>query len=343
MKKLGAQIVFATFLVMLSTAVITVTVILLLQFLGALPQVKYPAIVWPVIALAICVAVGTGINALLTRWYFRPMKQLIEATRRVAKGDFTVRVEEINGVRNELEELTKSFNVMAEELGSTELFRRDFINSFSHEFRTPMVSIRGFARQLKKSDITEEQRGEYADIIINEADRLTNMASNILTLTRVENQQIITDRQTFRLDEQLRSCVLLLQKEWEAKDISLDINLEETEYTSNEEMLSQVWLNILSNAIKFSKSGGEIRIYCESSPEGVRVEIEDHGIGMNEETRRHAFERFYQGAGSRATAGSGLGLSIAKRIVELNGGEINLESELNRGTLFIVTLPVQQA
>lgn len=120
------------------------------------------------------------------------------------QGDFSVRVEEIKGVRNELEELTKSFNMMAEELGSTELFRRDFINSFSHEFRTPMVSIRGFARQLKKSDITEAQRQEYADIIISEADRLTNMASNILTLTRVENQQIVTDKTTFRLDEQLR-------------------------------------------------------------------------------------------------------------------------------------------
>lgn len=341
MKKLGAQMVFATFLVMLSTAALTVTVMLLLEFLGALPEVKYPAIVWPVVALAICVAVGTGINALLTRWYFRPMKQIIQAVRRVAKGDFSVRVEEIKGVRNELEELTKSFNMMAEELGSTELFRRDFINSFSHEFRTPMVSIRGFARQLKKSDITEAQRQEYADIIINEADRLTNMASNILTLTRVENQQIVTDKTTFRLDEQLRTCILLLEKEWEAKNISLDIDLDEVEYTSNEEMLSQVWLNILGNAIKFSKDGGVVRIYCAMHGGSVRVEIEDHGVGMSEETRQHAFERFYQGAGSRAIAGNGLGLSIAKRIVELCGGEINITSELNRGTLFIITLPTE--
>lgn len=212
MKKLGAQMVFTTFLVMLSTAALTITIMLLLEFLGTLPKMKYPAVVWPVIALGICVAVGTSINTLLTQWYFRPMKQIIGAVRRVAKGDFSVRVEEIKGVRNELEELTKSFNMMAEELGSTELFRRDFINSFSHEFRTPMVSIRGFARQLKKSDITEAQRQEYADIIISEADRLTNMASNILTLTRVENQQIVTDKTTFHLDEQLRTYILLLEK-----------------------------------------------------------------------------------------------------------------------------------
>ena len=201
--------------------------------------------------------------------------------------------------------------------------------------------MRGFARQLKKSDITEAQRQEYADIIINEADRLTNMASNILTLTRVENQQIVTDKTTFRLDEQLRTCILLLEKEWEARNISLDIDLDEVEYTSNEEMLSQVWLNILGNAIKFSKDGGEVRIYCAKHGSSVRVEIEDYGVGMSEETRQHAFERFYQGAGSRATAGNGLGLSIAKRIVELCGGEINITSELNRGTLFIITLPTE--
>ena len=341
MKKLGAQMVFATFLVMLSTAALTVTVMLLLEFLGALPEVKYPAIIWPMVALGVCVVVGTGISALLTRWYFKPMKQLINATRSIAKGDFTVRVEE-SSVNNELGELMKSFNVMAEELGSTELFRRDFINSFSHEFRTPIVSIRGFARQLKKSDLTDEQRSEYTDIIINESDRLTNMASNILTLTRLENQQIITDISTFRLDEQIRACILLLEKEWNKKNINLDIELEEVQFTSNEEMLAQVWLNLFSNAIKFSREGGDIRVYCGRMGKNVRVEIEDHGVGMDAETKKHIFEQFYQGAGSRATAGNGLGLTIAKRIVELAGGEINVESEINRGALFIVTLPSQR-
>ena len=341
MKKLGAQMMIATFTVMLATAVLTVIVLLLLVFLDALPEVKYPAIIWPMVALGVCVVVGTGISALLTRWYFKPMKQLINATRSIAKGDFSVRVEE-SSVNNELGELMKSFNVMAEELGSTELFRRDFINSFSHEFRTPIVSIRGFARQLKKSDLTDEQRSEYTDIIINESDRLTNMASNILTLTRLENQQIITDISTFRLDEQIRACILLLEKEWNKKNINLDIELEEVQFTSNEEMLAQVWLNLFSNAIKFSREGGDIRVYCGRMGKNVRVEIEDHGVGMDTETKKHIFEQFYQGAGSRATAGNGLGLTIAKRIVELAGGEINVESEINRGALFIVTLPSQR-
>ena len=341
MKKLGAQMMIATFTVMLATAVLTVIVLLLLVFLDALPGVKYPAIIWPMVALGVCVVVGTGISALLTRWYFKPMKQLINATRSIAKGDFSVRVEE-SSVNNELGELMKSFNVMAEELGSTELFRRDFINSFSHEFRTPIVSIRGFARQLKKSHLTDEQRSEYTDIIINESDRLTNMASNILTLTRLENQQIITDISTFRLDEQIRACILLLEKEWNKKNINLDIELEEVQFTSNEEMLAQVWLNLFSNAIKFSREGGDIRVYCGRMGKNVRVEIEDHGVGMDAETKKHIFEQFYQGAGSRATAGNGLGLTIAKRIVELAGGEINVESEINRGALFIVALPSQR-
>ena len=341
MKKLGAQMVFATFLVMLSTAALTVTVMLLLEFLGALPEVKYPAVVWPVVALAICVAVGTGINALLTRWYFRPMKQIIGAVRRVAKGDFSVRVEEIKGVRNELEELTKSFNMMAEELGSTELFRRDFINSFSHEFRTPMVSIRGFARQLKKSDITEAQRQEYADIIINEADRLTNMASNILTLTRVENQQIVTDKTTFRLDEQLRSCILLLEKQWEQKHLELVIDLAEVTCYGNAEMLSQAWVNLINNAIKFTPEGGTIGISLVAVDDTATVQVSDTGIGMDRETQQHIFEKFYQGDKSHHGEGNGLGLAMVKRIIALSRGKITVDSVKGKGTTFTVQLPVK--
>ena len=339
MKKLGAQMVFATFLVMLSTAALTVTVMLLLEFLGALPEVKYPAVVWPVIALGICVAVGTGINALLTRWYFRPMKQIIGAVRRVAKGDFSVRVEEIKGVRNELEELTKSFNMMAEELGSTELFRRDFINSFSHEFRTPMVSIRGFARQLKKSDITEAQRQEYADIIISEADRLTNMASNILTLTRVENQQIVTDKTTFRLDEQLRRAILLLERKWTQKQIDWDVDMDEATYTGNESLMLHVWVNLLDNAIKFDPVGGEIRLrlHCESTC--IRITVSDNGPGIPKDQQSAIFERFYQADGSHKSEGNGLGLALARRIVRMCGGEISVSSEPGKGSCFTVELP----
>ena len=163
------------------------------------------------------------------------------------------------------------------------------------------------------------------------------MASNILTLTRLENQQIITDISTFRLDEQIRACILLLEKEWNKKNINLDIELEEVQFTSNEEMLAQVWLNLFSNAIKFSREGGDIRVYCGRMGKNVRVEIEDHGVGMDAETKKHIFEQFYQGAGSRATAGNGLGLTIAKRIVELAGGEINVESEINRVCAWIIS------
>ncbi len=338
MKKLNAQVIFAIFIVMLAAAVLTGVTMLVMVWLNLLPDVKNPVLVWSIVTMVVCILLGTSVSALLTRWYFKPIKALIHATRRIAKGDFTVRVEEA-GVKNELVELMKSFNTMAEELGGIELFRRDFINSFSHEFKTPIVSIRGFARQLQKNDLTPELRREYTDIIISEADRLTNMASNILTLTKFENQQIITDVTDYRLDEQIRSCILLLEKHWIRKEVSFDLDLEETIFRSNEEMMAQVWLNLLSNAVKFSRDGGEVRVYCHSAGGQVRIEVEDHGLGMNEETRSHIFEQFYQGAGSRSTEGNGLGLTIVRRIIELARGEIDVQSEPNRGALFIVTLP----
>ncbi len=141
---------------------------------------------------------------------------------------------------------------MAQELGGIEMFRENFINSFSHEFKTPIVSIQGFAKQLKKENLSEEKKQEYIDIIISESKRLTNLSSNILMLSKLENQQIITDKTSFSLDEQIRNCILLLEKQWTAKDISFDIDMQEIQYTTNAEMLSQVWVNIIGNAIKFS-------------------------------------------------------------------------------------------
>lgn len=334
-----AQAVVFVFIIMLLAAVLAGVMIAILVGFDLLPEVPYPALVWSIAALIVCTAIGTGLSALLGRWFLRPVNQLIKATRSVGKGDFSVRVDE-NGVKSELADLMKSFNKMAEELGSLELFRRDFINTFSHEFKTPIVSIRGFARQLRHADLTDEQRREYTDIIISEADRLTNMSSNILTLTRFENQQIVTDTEDIQLDEQLRSCILLLEKDWMKKNISFDLELDSVHFHSNQEMLSQIWLNLIGNAIKFSHEGGEVRVSCKKvGGRGVRVTVADDGIGMDEETQRHVFEQFYQGASSRSTAGNGLGLTITKRIVELMHGDISLKSEKDRGSVFSVFLP----
>ena len=267
-----------------------------------------------------------------------PVREVKKAMHRVEKGDFSQRLE-VTGFNGEIDELIESYNKMAQELGGIEMFRENFINSFSHEFKTPIVSIQGFAKQLKKENLSEEKKQEYIDIIISESKRLTNLSSNILMLSKLENQQIITDKTSFSLDEQIRNCILLLEKQWTAKDISFDIDMQEIQYTTNAEMLSQVWVNIIGNAIKFSPEGSSIRIKLFKEGDVITAEITDRGIGMDQQTISHIFERFYQGDRAHASEGNGLGLPLVKRIVELCNGNIRVESQYGKGTNFIVTLP----
>ena len=267
-----------------------------------------------------------------------PVREVKKAMHRVEKGDFSQRLE-VTGFNGEIDELIESYNKMAQELGGIEMFRENFINSFSHEFKTPIVSIQGFAKQLKKENLSEEKKQEYIDIIISESKRLTNLSSNILMLSKLENQQIITDKTSFSLDEQIRNCILLLEKQWTAKDISFDIDMQEIQYTTNAEMLSQVWVNIIGNAIKFSPEGSSIRVKLFKEGDVITAEITDRGIGMDQQTISHIFERFYQGDRAHASEGNGLGLPLVKRIVELCNGNIRVESQYGKGTNFIVTLP----
>ena len=292
------------------------------------------------LTLAASIIIGTFLSFLIGRNFLSPIKEMISATKKIADGDFSVRVSETKFPK-EMNLLSRSFNTMADELGSTEMFRNDFINNFSHEFKTPIVSISGFAKQLKKPDITDEERTEYADIIIAESRRLTTMASNILLLTKYENQQIVTDKTEFYLDEQIRKCILYLEKEWSAKNIDFDLGLEEIKYNFNEDMLSHVWMNIINNAIKFSPENGTITVKCINDISDVMVIISDEGIGMDDETRRHIFDKFYQGDTSHTAQGNGLGLSLAKRVVDLCGGKISVKSRPGAGTTFSVRLPKQ--
>ena len=231
---------------------------------------------------------------------------------------------------------------MAEELSGIEMFRTDFINNFSHEFKTPIVSIRGFARQLEREDLTEEQRREYTRIIAAESERLANMSANVLLLTKLENQQIVTDRARYRLDEQIRGCILLLEKQWEEKELELVLDLDELEYEGNEEMMSHVWVNLLGNAIKFSPPGGALEVSCMQVQSFIVARVTDHGEGMDAETRERVFEKFFQGDTAHATVGNGLGLSLVKRIVDLCRGKVTVQSAPGQGTTFAVYLPIEE-
>lgn len=267
------------------------------------------------------------------------MRILTEATRKVAKGDFSVRVPEIeDDDENEVAEFLRSFNKMAQELSSIEMFRNDFINNFSHEFKTPMVSIRGFAKQLQKGGLDEQQQKEYIGIIVSESERLINLSSNILLLTRYENQQIISDKAVYSLDEQIRQCILIFEKEWSAKGIEFDLDLDRTDFYGSREIMSDLWINIIGNAVKFSYDGGRIDIRCTHSGDNIRVTVRDHGCGMDKETLDYIFEKFYQGDKNHAARGNGLGLALVKRIAELCGGYITVSSEPGKGTEFSVNL-----
>jgi signal transduction histidine kinase len=225
-------------------------------------------------------------------------------------------------------------------LDGIELFRNDFVNNFSHEFKTPLSTIRGFARELKNPDLTDEERAEYIEIIISSCDRLTEMSSSVLLLSKLENQQFITGRVPCDLAEQLRDSILMLEQLWEKKNIELRLELDEITYSCDPESLSHVWQNLLSNAIKYCpENGGVIEISCSESDNIITISIADNGIGMDDDTISHIFEKFYQGDTSHKAEGNGLGLALAARIVKLYGGRIEVDSKLGIGSCFRVLLP----
>ena len=334
----NALLITYLLMILLMSGILTGTSYMVMFFMGFLPGFLLSHVGSPLGIIAMTIVFTLMISVQVGKSKLRPINDLIRAMSRVSEGDFSVRVEE-EDAPGEMGDLVHSFNEMARELGGIEMFRKDFINNFSHEFKTPIVSIRGFAKQLERDDLTDEQRREYTSIIVSESERLANMASNILLLTKLENQQIVTDREEYRLDEQLRKCILLLEKNWSAKEIELSLNMDEVTYVGNEEMMSHVWVNLIGNAVKFSPQGGLLEIICARMGNGVIATIRDHGEGMDEDTQKRIFEKFYQGDSAHATEGNGLGLSLVKRIVDLCNGQVVVDSHPGAGTAFTVTLP----
>ena len=290
------------------------------------------------VLLIISVVVGTVVSFMISRFPLKPLRRVIDATNRLAAGDFSVRLH-LPGP-NSFTDLANSFNRMAEELGSIELLRSDFVDNFSHEFKTPIVSIKGFAEELKHDDLTPEQREEYLDIIIHESSRLSQLATTVLNLSRVEKQTILASRTRFDLTEQVRRCVLLFESKWELRRLNLNVELDEVTLEGDEELLSQVWLNLIDNAVKFTPEGGCVDIRLQKKEHSAVFVIQDDGYGISQEAQRHIFDKFYQGDISHAASGNGLGLSIARRVVTLHGGDIRCQSEEGAGTEFTVELPL---
>lgn len=317
---------------------------MLLVFLGAFALYRFgfidadrPVGIVLIMFALISLLVGVALSAIFSRFPLAPLRELMEATDRIADGDYNARINLKSPA--ELKRLSDKFNHMAEEIASVELLRSDFINNFSHEFKTPIASIQGFAEMLELEDLTEEEQTEYIHTIIEEASRLTALATNILNLSKVEQQSILTDQNRFNVTEQLRQVIALLDKKWSDKGIVIAFDCGEVFYTGNEELLKQVWINLIDNAIKFSPQGEEIDVIIRESGQFLAVSFANRGEPIPASALTHIFDKFYQADISHATQGNGLGLAIAQKIAKLHGGTITVPRSDAEGTVFEVVLP----
>jgi len=272
----------------------------------------------------------------------KPVSNLINQINRLASGDFQARLQfgRLLASYPTFVELTDSFNKMAEHLGNTEVLRNDFINNFSHEFKTPIVSILGFARLLRSQVPDGCQSREYLDIIIEESRRLSDLSATVLNLSKVESLTLLTDKTVYSLSEQIRESILLLESKWSKKQINFDIDMEEVMITANEPLLKQVWMNLLDNAVKFSPAEGRITITLRLNIGNAVFTVKDQGEGIDDKTIKFIFDKFYQGDTSHNIEGNGLGLPLVKKILELHRGEVSVQSQAKKGCIFIVRLPV---
>lgn len=286
------------------------------------------------------VVLGAVFSLIFSKRPLKPINELIYQIRRLAKGDFKTRLKFKGPIAKHpaFIEASDSFNKLAEELENTELLRSDFINNFSHEFKTPIVSIAGFAKLVNKGNLTEEQRSQYLKAIEEESLRLATMATNVLKLTKVENQNILTDLSCYNLSEQLRSCVLLLENKWTEKNLNLQLDFDEYMIEANEEFLREVWINLIDNAVKFANEGGEVSVDVKEAEGIISVSVSNTGSSIGEEEKKKIFNKFYQSDESHSSAGNGIGLAIVKHVVELHRGEISVESD-SGVVCFTVKLP----
>lgn len=264
---------------------------------------------------------------------------IIDSMNKVAGGDYSVRIYEKAKTR-EFEIMFSNFNKMVEELSSVKTMREDFVREFSHEFKTPLSSVHGFAELLAEGGLSEEDRKKFIKIIVDETDRLRKLADNTLILSKLENQQLAGDTEIIKLDGQLNESIIMLAPEWEKKSLTLSSDLQPLTVRGNRPLLMQVWVNLISNAIKFTPEGGEITVGLKVRGGRAEVTVTDNGAGIPESELAHIFDKFYRAAGAEKAEGNGLGLAICKRILDLHGGEISVKSVLGEGSTFSVMLDI---
>lgn len=273
----------------------------------------------------------------------KPVKKILEATKKIAKGDFSARLSPRHSLDSfdEFDFIFENINIMSAELEKNEVLKSDFIANVSHEIKTPLAIIQNYANALKDNSLNEKTKAEYSSILILATKRITNLVENILKLNKLENQTLIVEKKQINLGEMLRECVLSFEDEIEKKSINLDCEIDDIIILSDKSYLQLIWNNLLSNAIKFSKVGGMINVSVKSENGFAVVKIKDDGIGMNEETGRRIFDKFYQGDTSHSQEGNGLGLALVKKVIDVIGGIVSVESQVGVGSEFTVKLHVE--
>lgn len=331
------------FAIIITALAIIFAVVMLLVHYGALklgdniPSIKQNILNAAIVSfvLGLITAFSTG------SFSISPFNKVVNAMDSLAKGNYKVRIKfgTLFAKTKTAQDFENSFNSMASELEKTEMLRSDFVNNFSHEFKTPIVSISGFAKLLKRGDLTPEQQKEYIDIIEEESLRLSYMATNVLSLTKIENQVILGDITEYNLSEQIRNSVLLLENKWSKKNLEFIIDFDEYTVRANEEMLKQVWINLIDNAIKFSPQNEMIEIDIRKRGQMISVSVINKGETIPEEKLSQIFNKFYQGDESHASEGNGIGLAIVKHVISLHHGEVSVTSH-DKTTKFTVSMPI---
>ena len=308
-------------------------ILVLNRLLGV--ALSIPGFIWVLVASS---ALAGGIALLLNHRILRPIRSLGSAMNRVAGGDFKIRLAS-RSRSGDIQQLYKDFNVMVAELEKTEVLQSDFVSNVSHEFKTPINAIEGYAMLLQDADGATPEQREYVDKILHNTRRLSSLIGDILLLSKVENQTIAREATVFRLDEQVRQSILSLEPQWSEKETDFDVDLEELSYRGDARLLMHVWNNLIGNAVKFNPPNAAVRLRLMRADGGVVFTIEDEGPGIPPEARKHIFDKFYQGDSSHREEGNGLGLSLVKRILNVCGGEIAQENLPGRGCRFTVRLP----
>ena len=332
---LGITLLF-TLIVMLEILATVWMAAPLSEFLGEKSDVHYS--VW---LCAISITVGFVFAYFVNGAILRPISRLSDAMSKVASGDFGIRLETPKIIKiKEIKNTYESFNLMSAELSATEILQSDFVSNVSHEIKTPVNAIEGYAALLQSEENTSDTQNEYIDKILFNTRRLSELVGNILLLSKLENSAIQTSCTSFRLDEQIRRSIMLLEPKWTEKETEFDVEMDCVTIYANDGLLFHVWNNLIDNAIKFSPKGELITIRLTRTEQDVVFTIEDSGDGISEEAKKHIFDKFYQGDSSHKDNGNGLGLALVKKILSVTNGEIAVENLSPKGCKFTVRLPI---